>query len=349
MERTDHFSPTNDDFPHLVFIKCTYLVSVLHLVSIQTSTEKMAEFNTSMTFADDASRWAAVVARAPKADGIFVYCVKTTRIYCRPVCKARLARRSNVEFYTLAREAERAGFRACKRCRPDLTSFNPEADVVKKICNIIRNSSNGTPPRLDTLAKAAGLTKSHFHRLFKKETGLTPREYALSCRKPNISNFDLDHLSDTTSNTPSTSEIFSCSTSTLDGTNESYDWDVFMEEIPVSETTKVGFDETDENIWELDKIPVSYTIRQTLHGALLVAFKDAQICRLELGETEAELLTHLEEGYPGWLYTYSPIAGDNTETMNQRVASIVEALERPTGKMLDLHLEPSLLDVLEPA
>ncbi|EMC95816.1 hypothetical protein BAUCODRAFT_44242, partial [Baudoinia panamericana UAMH 10762] len=128
-------------------------------------------------------RWQAVVDKDKTFDGAFVYAVKTTGIFCRPVCKARLARRSNVDFYDSASNAVEAGFRACKRCQPQLAAFDPTAGSIAKVCSILQSLPPDSPsPRLESLAKQAGLTKHHFHRLFKRETGLTPREYALSCR-----------------------------------------------------------------------------------------------------------------------------------------------------------------------
>ena len=84
-------------------------------------------------YEDDDSRWAAVQSRDPAADRAFVYGVRTTKIYCRPICKARLARRSNVTFYRSPQEAQDAGFRACKRCKPELPTTMPEEDAVRKI------------------------------------------------------------------------------------------------------------------------------------------------------------------------------------------------------------------------
>ncbi|GIZ45603.1 hypothetical protein CKM354_000876200 [Cercospora kikuchii] len=130
-------------------------------------------------FTTDSTRWHAVRTKDPKADGQFVYCVKTTRIYCRPVCKARLARYSNVEFFDTGSEAVAAGYRACKRCRPELEVFVPQADqAIERICKKLDAlPEDATVPSLEILAKEAGLTKYHFHRSFKKATGFTPREY----------------------------------------------------------------------------------------------------------------------------------------------------------------------------
>ncbi|TKX22527.1 hypothetical protein C1H76_5310 [Elsinoe australis] len=131
----------------------------------------------------DPTRWAAIVARDKAFDGAFVYCVKSTKIYCRPTCAARLARRANVHFCDTAADAEAAGFRPCKRCKPELFSHTPQDDKVQQACSTICRFSLGPDnPRLEDLAREVGLTKHHFHRLFKKKTGLTPRQYAEALR-----------------------------------------------------------------------------------------------------------------------------------------------------------------------
>src|SRR2546422_8141316 len=78
------------------------------------------------------ARWASVVARDPKADGKFYYSVNTTGVYCRPSCAARLARRENVRFHATCQDAEKAGFRTCKRCKPNETS-SVEQQAAKNV------------------------------------------------------------------------------------------------------------------------------------------------------------------------------------------------------------------------
>src|SRR5207237_4548520 len=95
-------------------------------------------------------RWAALVARDPAADGTFYYSVKTTGVYCRPSCAARPARRENVAFHATAAAAERAGFRACKRCKPDQPPLaERQAAQVAALCRLIERSDH--PPTLDEL------------------------------------------------------------------------------------------------------------------------------------------------------------------------------------------------------
>lgn len=122
-------------------------------------------------------RWAAVLARDTRADGSFVYSVKTTGVYCRPSCPSRSARPENIAFHTTAADARRAGFRPCKRCRPDGPPLAARhAAQVAQLCRDIETSES--MPTLAELARRAGMSTYHLHRVFKAVTGLTPRAYA---------------------------------------------------------------------------------------------------------------------------------------------------------------------------
>ncbi|KAL3590428.1 hypothetical protein FPOAC2_12619 [Fusarium poae] len=131
---------------------------------------------------DDSSRWEAVTSRNTNADGLFVYAVRTTKIFCRPICKARLPRRANVSFYTHGHEAQQAGFRACKRCKPEVAGFMPQETAVRKIQAFMRQQTEKQSDAqvrlsLSQMARQTGLSKWHFHRVFKKCVGITPTEY----------------------------------------------------------------------------------------------------------------------------------------------------------------------------
>ncbi|RFU78726.1 family transcriptional regulator [Trichoderma arundinaceum] len=142
-------------------------------------------------FYDDDTKWQAVQSRDPNADGFFVYGVRTTKVFCRPTCKARLARRANVRFYATVDEAKQNGFRACKRCKPEVMGLMPEEQAVQKIRAFVRHhqSDTGTDRAigetkmsLSQMAKKTGLSKWHFHRVFKKCVGVTPVEYLKTLR-----------------------------------------------------------------------------------------------------------------------------------------------------------------------
>jgi AraC family transcriptional regulator, regulatory protein of adaptative response / methylated-DNA-[protein]-cysteine methyltransferase len=134
---------------------------------------------------NDDNRWQAVIAKDKGADGQFYFSVRTTGVYCRPCCPARLARRENVAFHASCAAAEAAGFRACKRCRPREASQSArDAAMIARACEMIRKSEE--PPRLATLAEAFGLSAFHFHRVFKAVTGLTPKAYADAQRSDRV-------------------------------------------------------------------------------------------------------------------------------------------------------------------
>jgi len=133
----------------------------------------------------DEARWAAVVARDGAFDGHFYYSVETTGIYCRPSCAARRPKRAHVRFHDTAAEAEAAGFRACKRCKPSQPSLvQLHAEKVAEACRLIEAAED--EPRLDALARAVGLSPYHFHRIFKTILGVTPKTYATAHRNKRV-------------------------------------------------------------------------------------------------------------------------------------------------------------------
>jgi AraC family transcriptional regulator of adaptative response/methylated-DNA-[protein]-cysteine methyltransferase len=130
-------------------------------------------------------RWTAVVHRDHGADGTFFYSVKTTGVYCRPSCAGRLAHPKNVRFHATAAEAERAGFRPCRRCRPDQPAMTPRhAAIVAAACRAIEQRRGRAS--LARLARRAGMSPYHFHRVFKALTGVTPLRYAAAQRAERV-------------------------------------------------------------------------------------------------------------------------------------------------------------------
>jgi AraC family transcriptional regulator of adaptative response/methylated-DNA-[protein]-cysteine methyltransferase len=132
----------------------------------------------SLSLPDPDAAWTAVLARDRRADGRFVTGVLTTGIYCRPSCAARHPKRENVRFFASGVEAAATGLRACLRCRPDEVSR--EADALDRALRLIGAAES--PPSLDALAAAAGYSPFHFHRLFRRATGVTPAAYVRARR-----------------------------------------------------------------------------------------------------------------------------------------------------------------------
>ncbi|KNG44132.1 dna repair and transcription factor [Stemphylium lycopersici] len=165
-----------------------------------------------MAYATDAARWRALIVRDANANGHFIYSVKSTSIYCRPTCPGRLARRANVDFHATPIEAEAAGFRACKRCKPNTILEDPQKRAVEKACALIKKAlknEDASALRLQDLAKKVNLTPRYFHKIFKDKTGLTPKEYAKKA-------IDRSSLSTTP-----------VSTTTTETSAQSWDWESF--------------------------------------------------------------------------------------------------------------------------
>lgn len=129
----------------------------------------------------DAARWRAVTARDSRCDGAFVFAVTTTGVYCLPSCPSRRPRRDHVEFFTDTRSAERAGYRACKRCAPASGGLRARhADAVKQACRVLEHAKERVP--LESLSARVGVSGSHLRRVFKSLTGVTPAQYAAGMR-----------------------------------------------------------------------------------------------------------------------------------------------------------------------
>ena len=130
-------------------------------------------------------RWAAVVRRDRDADGVFYYSVLTTAVYCKPSCAARRPRRENVGFHRSWMDAERAGFRPCRRCRPtEALLAVRHVSAIARACRLLQEEDER--PGLNEMVAAAGMSPRHFHRVFKTITGLTPKAYVLGHRADRV-------------------------------------------------------------------------------------------------------------------------------------------------------------------
>lgn len=137
------------------------------------------------SFRPDAALLAAVAARDAAADGRFVYAVRSTGVYCRPSCPSRAARPENLRFFATCAEAEAAGFRPCRRCRPNEPGLEERRRAaVARACRLIDASEDA--PGLEALADAAGMSPHHFHRIFRTVTGITPKAYAEAKRAARV-------------------------------------------------------------------------------------------------------------------------------------------------------------------
>jgi AraC family transcriptional regulator, regulatory protein of adaptative response / methylated-DNA-[protein]-cysteine methyltransferase len=225
--------------------------------------------------AEDA-RWTAVLARDAKRDGEFFFAVSTTGVYCRPSCAARRPRRENVRFFATPEAAERAGYRACLRCKPKAFAGNTESDGVKAICRFIEQHLD-EPLTLDRLGKEFHQSPFHLQRRFKAVLGITPREYADSCRlkalKRNLQAGDSVTRAMYDAGYGSSSRLYEKTASQLGMTPDKYRRGAIAASI-------------------------RYTCSDSPLGRMLIAATDRGICAIQFGRTDAELLAGLKREFP---------------------------------------------------
>ena len=255
-------------------------------------------------------RWASVVARDAASDGTFYYSVRTTGVYCRPSCAARPARPENVQFHNTREDAENAGFRPCKRCKPDqLALAEQHAATVTKICQLIENSEEIL--NLDKLASNAGMSIFHFHRVFKAVTGLTPKAYSAAHRAKRVRS-ELGKSGTVTSaifeaGYNSNSRFYEKSNQVLGMTPTNY---------------RAGGTNTE----------IRFAIGECSLGAILVASSDLGVCAIFLGSDPEQLVRDLQDQFP---HAYL-IGGD--DEFEQLVSKVVGFIEAP-ALGLDLPLD----------
>lgn len=257
-------------------------------------------------------RWAAVVARNAAADGTFYYSVKTTGVYCRPSCAARLARPENVRFHASREEAEQAGFRPCKRCQPDRPALPEQyAAKVTAACRIIEAAESA--PGLEQLARWVGVSRYHFHRMFKQVTGLTPRQYAAAQRETRL------RTTLAGSGAHSITEaIFDAGYNANSRFYENADAVLGM----TPGNYRAGGANT----------TIRFAIGECALGAILVAQSERGICAILLGDDPDALARDLQDRFP----RASLIGGDRG--FEQLVATVVGFVEAPRIG-LDLPLD----------
>ncbi|MBE7184655.1 MAG: bifunctional DNA-binding transcriptional regulator/O6-methylguanine-DNA methyltransferase Ada [Methylobacterium mesophilicum] len=258
-------------------------------------------------------RWLALAARDKTADGQFVYGVRTTGVYCRPSCPSRTARPENVAFFAAPAEAEKAGFRACLRCRPDGESADQRnAALVSEACRLIEEADE--MPGLDGLAAKLKVSPFHFHRLFKATTGLTPRAYGAAHRAKRVR----DELSNR--NGSVTAAIYDA------GFNASSRF--YAQSNAVLGMTPTRFRKGGKGA------VIRFAVAECSLGALLVAQSDKGICAILLGDDPEALLRDLQDRFPA----AELVGGDaGFEALVARVVAMVEAPGIGLDLPLDIH------------
>jgi AraC family transcriptional regulator of adaptative response/methylated-DNA-[protein]-cysteine methyltransferase len=220
--------------------------------------------------------WEAVLARDASYDGEFFFAVSSTGVYCRPSCAAKRPRRENVTFFRHPEEAEKAGYRACLRCRPKASGRDPQTETVRQICRYIEQHLD-EPMTLEHLGEEFGQSPFHLQRTFKKALGITPKAYADSCRmgllkrKLQAGRSVTHALYD--AGYSSSSRLYERTASQLGMTPDKY------RRGAVAAT-------------------IHYTCTESPLGRMLVAATEKGICAIQFGDTDDELVEGLKREFP---------------------------------------------------
>jgi AraC family transcriptional regulator, regulatory protein of adaptative response / methylated-DNA-[protein]-cysteine methyltransferase len=242
------------------------------LESMPALQSKSAEF---AAISDDRC-WQAVIARDPRRDGEFFFAVSTTGVYCRPSCAARRPRRENVQFFRTPEAAEQAGYRACLRCRPRAFTGNAESDGVKAICRFIEQHLD-EPLTLGRLAGEFHQSPFRLQRHFKAVLGITPREYADSCRlktlKHRLQSGDSVTRAMYDAGYGSSSRLYERTASQLGMTPDKYRRGAIA-------------------------ATIRYTCADSPLGRMLIAATEKGICAIQFGRSDGELIEGLKREFP---------------------------------------------------
>ncbi len=257
-------------------------------------------------------RWTSVRSRDPAADGTFYYSVRTTGVYCRPSCSARRPRPENVAFHATRGDAERAGFRPCRRCHPDQAPAAERiASRIAALCRLIERSEEALP--LKALARHAGLSVFHTLRLFKAVTGVTPRAYAAACRAQRV-------RAGLLAGKPVTEAVYGAG---FGSTSRFYERAGELLGMTPTRYRSGGA-----------RLPIRFAVGECSLGSVLVAATERGVCSILLGEDPEALVHDLERRFP----RADLVGGDATfEALVARVVALVERPGAGTSLPLDIR------------
>jgi AraC family transcriptional regulator of adaptative response/methylated-DNA-[protein]-cysteine methyltransferase len=250
--------------------------AILTAESLEPMSVRQPKATTQSDERVDDPRWNAVVARDAARDGEFVFAVSSTGVYCRPSCAARRPRRENVQFFIRPEQAEQAGYRACLRCRPKSFHGNTESDGVKAICRFIEQHLDG-PLTLGRLGTEFHQSPFHLQRRFKAVLGITPREYADSCRlrmlKRNLQAGDTVTRAMYDAGYGSSSRLYERTASQLGMTPDKYRRGAIA-------------------------AAIRYTCADSPLGRMLIAATERGICSIQFARSDDELMEGLKREFP---------------------------------------------------
>jgi AraC family transcriptional regulator of adaptative response/methylated-DNA-[protein]-cysteine methyltransferase len=259
---------------------------------------------------EDEERWEALRARGVKPVRNFVYAVVTTGIYCRPSCGARRPRAENVRFFDTPRLAQDAGFRPCKRCRPDAPAQEtPDAQAIAKACVLME--AQGADVDFGEIARQAGLSRSHFQRRFREATGLTPGAWLKAVRARAV----VARLGDGTVTAAIYDAGYGSSSRFYEGVAPALG-------LRPSDYAKGGAGER-----------IRFAVGESWLGPVLVAATEKGICAIAFGDDAQALVRNLELRFP----KAELIGGDAAfERWMAEVIGFIEAPQRGLDLPLDI-------------
>lgn len=265
------------------------------------------------TSSDENQAWQAVLERDRRYDGLFVYAVKSTGVYCRPSCPSRRPRAEQVEFFEKPTLAEVAGYRSCRRCRPtEPNGHRPIPQMITKVCRAL-DSNPEEEPTLDQLAELAGMSPFHLQRSFKQSLGISPRQYAELRRflrfRTRLQKGDDVTTAMYAAGFQSSSRLYERSTSSLGMTPS-----IYRSGAPGQK--------------------IAFAITDTVLGRVLVAQTDKGVCAVRIGESDETLESELRAEFP-----QAEISHDNQHLANtlRQIARVAEGKASESDIPLDIR------------
>jgi AraC family transcriptional regulator of adaptative response/methylated-DNA-[protein]-cysteine methyltransferase len=245
--------------------------------------------------------WSAILERRENAGEPFVFAVVTTGIFCRPSCPARRPKRENMRLFRTADEARRAGFRACKRCAPEGRGLpERQADIVAELCRRIEEAED--MPSFADLAEQAGMSAFHLHRLFKRETGVTPKAYMAGVKAQRMR----DGLGTAGSVTEA---IYAAGYGSSSRFYENADAILGMEPKQFRAGGK--------------HVRIAYAVEPCWLGKVLIGLTERGVCAILFGDEEEELVSDLNARFPA--AELGTVGADDAA----RIAEALAAIEQP--------------------
>lgn len=257
----------------------------------------------SITFTTEDARWKAVIENDSTADGVFLYGVVSTGVYCNPSCASKKPNQQNIVYFMTCEEAESAGYRACKRCKPNDTSKVSETkQKIIRACRIIEKCEHQL--KLHELAARVNLSPYYFHRIFKKIVGVTPKQYA--------SRYQALRYQNNLKTSPSiTDAIYSagfCSSGSA--------YDKKKDQLAMKPTTyRQG----------AAGMTIVYGITECFLGWVIVAATHRGICAIELGDDPVKLKNIVQRRFPNAQFNKADVG------FNVLIEKVVDFIKSPAN------------------